>query len=296
MNAVMAKLRHIESMISSEWDTHTLSTSWGSVRDSGYIIAKAAIEPASMRRQMLRLPQPSATQKDADDEQKQRLRHAPVLYRPEEIAWQSVAYAYGGHIQRRAVGLCGDHCGEVCARAEIERLCGGVGQTHDYICQLDGLQQQYRRDARKQLVACPYRRQDDQTADGIYEEYVAVVEAQVEQAEDHQQYHAPYESRPEVVPPLRLIVVLDIETQTEQKREYRIHLAGQQEEYRIPYGTVDGRRFGKYVEVHVLDEVYQYYSAYGYAAQNVRYVDSCIRFERGRVAFHDNGFCFSRQR
>ena len=133
-------------------------------------------------------------------------RNSVCVMRPCSIAQRKLhsspwRYAYGGHIQRRAVGLCGDHSGEVCARAEIERLCGGVGQTHDYICQLDGLQQQYRRDARKQLVACPLtagRTIKPQTA--YMKKYVAVVEAQVEQAEDHQQYHAPYESRPEVVP------------------------------------------------------------------------------------------------
>ena len=165
--------------------------------------------------------------------------------------------------------------------AEAERSSLRVQNTVDHARQFHRLQREHEGNGGKHPVGAAYQRQHDQAADGIDEQYVSVVETQVEDAEEHHQQHPPGKARPEVYTPVRLVVVLDEETQAEEQREYRVHLSGEQGEHPVPDKVVDlphefRRRLGKHVEIHVLDEMDQHDAGNGEAAEHIRDLDSRI--------------------
>ena len=79
--------------------------------------------------------------------------------------------------------------------------------------------------------------------------------------------------------------MLDVETQSEKHGEDGVHLSCQQEECRIPDGSVHrspelALRLREEKEVHVLKEVYQNDACDGNASEDVCNIDSCVRLCR----------------
>ena len=78
--------------------------------------------------------------------------------------------------------------------------------------------------------------------------------------------------------------MLDIEAESEQKCEDRIHLSCKQEEDRIPYGAVHRcpefvLGLGEHEEVHLLLKMYQDYTCDSYSSQDICYIDTMVRFK-----------------
>ena len=167
------------------------------------------------------------------------------------------------------------------AASQIKRQCRRIRKSLDEIYQFHRLKKHEHDEEPYHLVACTYERNDYQTTDCIYEEDVSVIEEQVEETQKHQQDHSPDESGSEVNAFLCLIVMLDKEAQSEQYREYRIHLSCEQKEDGIPDSGIDcspevtlGLR--EHEEIHLFLEMYEDDAGYGDTSQDVRYIDSCI--------------------
>ena len=231
---------------------------------------------------------PGAAEQYAYGEEADGLREAAVRYRPLEVADEAVGDSGSGDIEETALGAGLEH-GHVVfsAAAERERRRLGVDEGAYYAHYLDRLDEHHRGNRDEHGVAGADERDDEERADGVDSQDVAVVEAEVKQTPCEEQQHAPEETRPEVDAFLRLVVVLDEEAQSEEQGEDRVHLASEDEEGGVPYGLVEPGRFGKRIEIEVFDEMQQDYAGYCYAPEDVGDIDTGVREARGRVnVFH----------
>jgi hypothetical protein len=78
--------------------------------------------------------------------------------------------------------------------------------------------------------------------------------------------------------------MLNIKTKSKEHSKYRIHLAREQEECRIPDGLVDSCPefilwLREHEEIHVLNEMYQDDSRNSNASENVGYIYSSVGLE-----------------
>ena len=104
------------------------------------------------------------------------------------------------------------------------------------------------------LVVSSDKRYHQETARRIYGEDVAIIEQQVEDSPKEQQDHTPNEAHSKILALLRLVVVLDEETQAKEHREDCVHLTRKHKEDAIPDGLVEcthklARRLGEFIEI-----------------------------------------------
>ena len=157
----------------------------------------------------------------------------------------------------------------------IEQSLVGDGAEY-HIYHLNRLDEEQDSASDEHLVRSLHQRNEEESEHRIGAEYVAVVEEQVNEAPDEEEYHSPGEARTEVNTSLLLIVMLDVAAEAEKQRENRVHLARSEEEDRVPDSLVEGCRLRHGHKVHVLKEVDNDDAANGEAAKAIHKVNSVV--------------------